>query len=206
MQQEPRTILVFDTETSGLPKRAGFEKLMPAWDIKSYDTCRVIQLAWGIYNQDGHLIRKKSVYIKPDGFTLNDASANSVHNITTDTLLAEGVPIKQALREFECELGLAGIVVGHNIRFDVHALASEAWRIGLTDLAAAIEGAPVHCTMRLAKNFCGARGQYGIKFPRLAELFKKLYGVEPSVQHDALADVEATAACYFKLRYLEILL
>jgi DNA polymerase-3 subunit epsilon len=206
MQQEPRTILVFDTETSGLPKRAGFEKLMPAWDIKSYDTCRVIQLAWAVYNQDGYMIRKKSVYIKPDGFTLNDASANSVHNITMDTLLAEGVPIKQALREFERELGLAGIVVGHNVRFDVHALASEAWRLGLTDLAAAIEGAPVHCTMRLAKNFCGARGQYGIKFPRLAELFKKLYGVEPPVQHDAMADVEATAACYFKLRHLEILL
>ncbi len=206
MEQEPRTILVFDTETSGLPKRAGFEKLMPAWDIKSYDTCRVIQLAWATYTQEGALIRKKSLYIKPDGFVLNDQTANSVHNITMETLLNKGVPIRKALREFEAELGLAGIVVGHNVRFDVHALASEAWRCGLNDLAAAIEGAPVHCTMRLAKNYCGAKGQYGLKFPRLSELFMKLYGVEPTVQHDAMADVETTAACYFKLRYLEILL
>ncbi len=201
----PPTILVFDTETSGLPKRAGFEKLMPAWDTKSYDTCRVIQLGWAVYTIDGHLMRKRSVYIKPDGFILGEDAAN-INKITMEQLLAEGASIRDVLREFEAELGLAGIVVGHNARFDVCALASEAWRLGLTDVAAAIEGAPVHCTMRLAKGFCGARNQYGVKFPRLAELYKKLFGVEPALQHDALADVEATAACYFRLRQLGILL
>ena len=110
MQQAPRTILVFDTETSGLPKRAGFEKLMPAWDIKSYDTCRVIQLGWAVYTPNGQLMRKRSVYVRPDGIVLN-AQAAAVNKITMETLLAEGAPIKAVLKEFEGELALAGIVV-----------------------------------------------------------------------------------------------
>jgi DNA polymerase III epsilon subunit-like protein len=205
MAANPRTILVFDTETSGLPKRAGFEKLMPAWDLKSYDTCRVIQLGWAVYTPGGQLMRKRSVYIRPEGFVL-EAEAAAVNKITMEQLDAEGAPVRAVLKEFAVELGQAGIVVGHNARFDVNALASEAWRLGMTDLAAAIEGAPVHCTMRLAKEFCGAKGQYGIKFPRLAELYKKIFGSEPAVQHDALADVEATAACYFALRDVGIVL
>ncbi len=202
---QPRTILVFDTETSGLPKRAGFDKFMPAWDLKSYDGCRVIQLGWAVYTPGGHLMRKRSVYIRPEAFVLSSDAA-AVNGITMEKLLAEGAPVRQVLKEFEAELGQAGIVVGHNVRFDVNALASEAWRCGLNDLAAAIEGAPVHCTMRLAKEFCGAKGQYGLKFPRLAELYKKIFGAEPAVQHDALADVEATAACYFALRDAGIVL
>lgn len=199
-----KTILVFDTETTGLPARAGFEKLMPAWDLKSYEGCRVIQLAWCVYARDGQLLRRRAVYIKPDGFVV-PADSVKIHGITQERLFAEGVPIRVALKEFSGELAGAGLVIGHNARFDVCALASEAWRYGLNDLAAAIEGAPVACTMRLAKEFCGARGQYGVKFPRLAELHAKLFGAEPAVQHDALADVEATAACYFRLRELGVM-
>jgi DNA polymerase-3 subunit epsilon len=199
------TILVFDTETSGLPKRAGFERLYPAWDTKAYDTCRIIQLAWAVYTPDGHMMRQRSVYVRPDGFVL-DASASAIHKISMETLQNEGESIKAVLQEFQKELVGAGIVVGHNARFDVHAVASEAWRLGMNELAAAMEGAPVHCTMRLAREFCGARNQYGLKFPRLSELYKKLFGSEPVVQHDALADVEATAACYFALRQLGIVL
>ncbi len=199
------TILVFDTETSGLPKRSGFERLYPAWDLSSYDTCRVIQLAWAVYTPDGHLMHQRSMYVRPEGFVL-DASASAVHKISMETLLQEGESIRAVLKEFQKELAGAGIVVGHNARFDVHAVASEAWRCGMNELAAAMEGAPVHCTMRLAREFCGARNQYGLKFPRLSELYKKLFGYEPAVQHDALADVEATAACYFALRQLGVVL
>jgi DNA polymerase III epsilon subunit-like protein len=200
------TILVFDTETSGLPKRAGFEKLLPPWDLDSYSTCRVIQLGYAVYDIGGGLIHRKSVYIKPAADFVLPADSQAVHGITLERLLEVGIPIRTALKEFAAELAGAGIVVGHNARFDVCALASEAWRAGMNDLAAAIEGAPVHCTMRLAKEFCGARNQYGVKFPRLAELYKKLFGAEPALQHDALADVEATAACYFRLRQLGIIL
>lgn len=199
-----KNILVFDTETTGLPARAGFEKLMPAWDLKSYETCRVIQLGWCVYGRDGGLLRRRSVYIKPDGFAV-PVDSTKVHGITMERLLGEGVTMRAALAEFGADLAKAGLVVGHNARFDVCALASEAWRCGLNDLAAAIEGAPVACTMRLAKEFCGARGQYGLKFPRLAELHVKLFGAEPAIQHDALADVEATAACYFRLRELGVM-
>ena len=177
---------------------------MPAWDLKSYEGCRVIQLAWCVYGRDGALLRRRAVYIKPDGFVV-PADSTKVHGITQERLFAEGVPIRTALRDFGVELAGAGLIIGHNVRFDVSALASEAWRTGMNDLAAAIEGAPVACTMRQAKEFCGARGQYGVKFPRLAELHAKLFGAEPAVQHDALADVEATAACYFKLRELGVM-
>ena len=56
--------LIFDTETTGLPKR---------WDAPLTDTenwPRCIQIAWQIHDAKGAIVSNKDYLIKPDNFTI----------------------------------------------------------------------------------------------------------------------------------------
>ena len=205
-----KTIIIFDTETTGLPDRAGFDKCYPPWAIAHYSKCRVLQLAYAIYEikRGGRykLLGEKMMYVRPDGWTV-PTEAVAIHGKTTEYLMGAGRPIKDVMAEFEQDLKTCMLLVGHNSEFDKNALAAEAWRGGNGDLGASISAFPCVCTMRASKGFCGALNAKGeIKFPRLAELHMKLFGVEPENQHDALGDVRATAMCYFKMRDMEMVI
>jgi DNA polymerase III epsilon subunit-like protein len=197
-------IMIFDTETTGLPDRAGFDKSYPPWAIAHYAKCRVIQLAYAIYEikRGGRykLVEEKMFYVRPDGFTI-PADSVAIHGITTEFATTNGKTMKEVLHEFESDLKGVLLLVGHNSDFDKNAMSAEAWRAGCGDLGARLSAFPCVCTMRAGKEFCGAVNDKGtLKFPRLAELYMKIFGVEPVAQHDALGDVKATAACYFHLR------
>lgn len=195
--------MIFDTETSGLPDRAGFDKNYPPWAIAHYAKCRVIQLAYQIYEMKRgrkHMVLSRTVYIRPNGFIV-PPDAVAIHGITMAVLEEKGVSIVDALAEFAINLKGCVLVVGHNVDFDKNAMAAEAWRAGMSDLAATITAYPAVCTMRASKEFCGALNDRGdLKMPRLAVLYQKIYGREPDNQHDAMGDVIATADCYFHLR------
>jgi DNA polymerase III epsilon subunit-like protein len=197
-------IMIFDTETTGFPDRAGFDKSYPPWAIAHYSKCRVIQLAYQIYEikRGGRykLVKEKMMYVKPEGFTIPEDSV-VIHGITTEFATINGKSIKEVLREFESDLNGVLLLVGHNSDFDKNAMSAEAWRSSYCDLGVSINSFPCVCTMRAGKDFCGAVNDKGaLKFPRLAELYMKIFGAEPTAQHDALGDVKATAACYFHLR------
>jgi hypothetical protein len=55
---------IFDTETTGLPKR---------WDAPITDTDnwpRCIQIAWQLHDDMGKLIEHQDYLVKPDGFNI----------------------------------------------------------------------------------------------------------------------------------------
>lgn len=59
------------------------------------------------------------------------------------------------------------------------------------------------CTMQSSTDFCAipSNSYYGgYKWPKLEELYRKLFGRMFDDAHDALADVSATKECYFELR------
>ena len=56
--------------------------------------------------------------------------------------------------------------------------------------------------MKSTTDFCQLPGPYGYKWPRLEELYQKLFGEDFENRHQALADVRACAKCYFELRRL----
>ena len=189
------TILFFDTETNGLPRN------YKASVSNSSNWPRLVQLAWIIADKEGNVLKKKSVIIKPDGFSI-PADAVAVHGITTERAQREGIPLTKVLEEFAADLIFAQHIVGHNIDFDQHVVGAELCRLGM-DFNALIDK-PCTCTMKTTTNFCAIPNPNtyfgGYKWPSLQELYRKLFNRDFEDAHDALADITATKECFFELK------
>jgi DNA polymerase III alpha subunit (gram-positive type) len=61
------------------------------------------------------------------------------------------------------------------------------------------------CTMEVSSAFCKIPGNYGYKWPKLSELYIKLFGEDFKEAHNASSDIEATAKCFWKLKELNII-
>ena len=85
--------LVFDTETTGLPKNFN----APISDLDNWPRC--IQIAWQLHDEMGNLIEHKDYLIKPDDFDI-PYDSERIHGISTELATQKGVDIKQALNEF----------------------------------------------------------------------------------------------------------
>lgn len=187
--------LFFDTETTGVPRN------YKAPVTNSTNWPRLVQIAWLMADKNGNILKRKSVIIKPDGFSIpSDASA--VHGITTERAQREGNPLDAVLEEFMNDVQLASSVVGHNIDFDMHIVGAELYRLDMDyDL---LMDKPCICTMKSSTDFCAIpnpNSYYGgYKWPSLQELYRKLFNSDFADAHDALADITATKECFFELR------
>ena len=189
------SILFFDTETTGTPKNYK----APISD--SYNWPRLVQLAWIMADKNGNVLKKKSLIIRPSGFSISEDAA-AVHGITTEKAEREGVLLHDVLEEFEMDLSFAGQIVGHNIDFDQHIVGAELYRLGMN--SSTLMDKSSTCTMKSSTDFCAIPNPNpyfgGYKWPSLQELYCKLFGHEFSDAHDALADITATKECYFELK------
>ena len=194
-EQEEPYYLFFDTETTGVPQN------YKAPITKSSNWPRLVQLAWLMADKNGNVLKKKSVIIKPSGFTIpSDAAA--VHGITTERAQREGQPLDTVMEEFMNDVQLAASVVGHNIDFDMHIVGAELYRLDMDyDL---LMDKPCTCTMKSSTDFCAIPNPNtyfgGYKWPSLQELYRKLFDRSFEDAHDALADISATKDCYFELK------
>ena len=59
--------------------------------------------------------------------------------------------------------------------------------------------------MKLSTDYCKLPGKKGFKSPRLAELHQVLFGSGFDNAHNALADVEATARCFWDLKNRKVI-
>jgi len=174
--------LFFDTETTGLGRED-----------------RLVQLAWILCAPDGEEISRNDLLIKPEGFTI-PRDATAIHGITTERALADGVPLTDALEKFQQAIGQSEFVVGHNIEFDETFIHGESLRAGLPNRL------PLKrriCTMDRSAAYCAIPSSSPYrkyKWPRLAELHRKLFDADFDNAHDASADVEATMRCFWELR------
>ena len=195
-EERPPLYLFFDTETSGLPK----DDSAPASDTRNWP--RLVQLAWILTDEVGNVLSSSSSIIKPDGFTISK-EATKIHGIDTAKALREGKPLKNVIEEFLNATKKANYLVGHNISFDQKIVGAELCRLGMKDTISTVKGI---CTMRSATNYCEIpRGNYyGYKPPKLQELYQKLFGCNFDNAHDAMADVKATAKCFFELKRREV--
>ena len=184
--------LIFDTETTGLPRR---------WDAPLTDSDnwpRAVQIAWQLHDEWGALIEHQDFLIKPDGFDV-PYDAEKVHGISTQLAEAQGVPIAEVFKAFNEALSKAKYVVGQNIGFDINIMGAEFYRYGVES---PLTQMPVidTCTEATA-NLCQIAGGKGgrYKLPTLTELHSFLFGVPFAEAHNATADVEATTRCFFEL-------
>src|SRR5436190_13719882 len=82
--------LVFDTETSGLPR----SWKAPSSAVDNWP--RVVQVAWQSYDSNEQPCDAQCHLIRPDGFTI-PKSAEQVHGISTEIATQRGIPIAEAL-------------------------------------------------------------------------------------------------------------
>jgi DNA polymerase-3 subunit alpha len=183
--------LIFDTETTGLPVRDN----APVNEVDNWP--RVVQVAWQLRDRTGGLIEHRNLLIRPEGFEIPYA-AEKVHGISTEKALKHGVSLREALELFNGSVEQADVLVGHHVRFDINALGAEFIRSGIA--TSFLEKKQV-CTMHSTTDELKIAGGRGGKFkpPRLMELYEFLFGEKFGEAHNAAADVEATARCFFEL-------
>jgi len=161
----------------------------------------MIQIAWLIYNEKGERIENKDFIIKPEGFTIPKEASN-IHGISTEKAIKEGVDLTMVLQEFAALIEKADFVVAHNIAFDEKIIGAEFFR---KNIETSLFKKPRLCTMNSSTNYCKISGQYGYKWPKLSELHIKLFGENFEEAHNAAADINATAKCFWKLRELKLI-
>lgn len=185
-------ILVFDTETTGLPR----DWNAPLSDLDNWP--RLVQLAWQLHTPEGKLINRGNFIVKPDGFTI-PFNAMKVHGISTERAERDGHPLNEVLDVFQADLDRATHIMGHNIGFDVNIVGSELIRAAREHET--LIKKPAIDSKDDGTDFCALPGGRGgrFKWPSLTELHKKLFGVPFEEAHDAAYDVDATAKCFFEL-------
>ncbi len=187
--------LFFDTETTGLPRNYK----APASDTNNWP--RLVQIAWRLHDQNGKVLDAQEYIIKPEGFTI-PTEASNVHRITTEHAYEEGVELQKVLDDFALLINEATYIVAHNISFDEKIIGAEFIRKNVDN---ALDLRPKICTMHSTTDFCKLPGRYGYKWPKLQELHLKLFGEEFEEAHDAAADIDATAKCFWKLKEMGII-
>jgi DNA polymerase III epsilon subunit-like protein len=157
-------LLLFDTETTGLPKtREPAIKGPNNWP-------HLVSIAWTIVDTEYNYktILSESFIVKP----LWDIPADSVqiHGITKERAEAEGIPLSTVIQKF---LALDhNIMIAHNMNFDYNVLVNAVmWDLKLGTLP---DFKPRFCTMEAMKNIMCLRAANGrgYKSPKLTETYE----------------------------------
>ena len=182
---------------------------------------RVIQVAWISYDEEEKEIGTECYYIKPDGFEIS-AKATALHGITNEKAKEEGKSLKFVLDKLSTSLKTVktndGVVIAHNIKFDVNGISQEMKRLKMTKelrvLAEVKKGDtldPTHLRKYTLKfhhkklNLVPYRFYLHRKFGlKLAEMLKLVCPEEEHEQllkkaHTADADAKMCAIIYFQL-------
>ena len=82
--------LIFDTETTGLPRSWS----APITDTDNWPRC--IQIAWQLHDEMGNLIEHQDYLVKPDGFNI-PYDAERIHGISTELAEQQGITLSKTL-------------------------------------------------------------------------------------------------------------
>tara|TARA_Y100000816_G_scaffold108760_1_gene75895 strand:- start:1302 stop:1964 length:663 start_codon:yes stop_codon:yes gene_type:complete len=196
-------ILVFDTETTGLP-----EKNASIYDHTKWPY--IVQLSYILYDLSKNHMVIKDNYIKLSPSIIIDPSSLEIHGINHDFLDTNGVHIITALKEFNEYLDSCDLVIAHNISFDKRLIFVECLRNKVKQNFTKFVGKdkickPEYCTMKNTTLFCNIiklnkSNKSYVKSPSLMELYTTLfpYSPIPKELHNSLIDILCTLRCYLK--------
>ena len=193
--------IVIDIETTGIVWRCKQTDRYPRYrDLCAYESARIISISWQVLSANYDVLEVAHHYVKPSGFEKMPEEAEKVHGITTEDVMTNGKPFHVAatqlydhLKRHECS-----IVVGHNIPFDACIICSELCRINHTDAYKIFSRLTRVCTMLEAKHYFRLN-----KYPKLTDLYERLFNEPMANAHSSDADVDATAKCYIVLQQLK---
>lgn len=202
-------ILVFDTETTGLPQKFSNWK-----QVDKYP--HLVQLSYILYDTEKcEILKKSDLYVNQfeiEGFNLTEESTK-IHGITREKLLYDGETIEITLLDFENVLKRADILVAHNLDFDMNMIACEYWRIfnrsifDVEDCVPSLENR--FCTMYHGRKITKIlrtnqkTGNKYYKMPKLTELYEKLFHekVKEEFLHDSNYDTYLCLKSFLKMNH-----
>ena len=218
-------VLVFDTETTGLPKTGeiSYEKIS-LWP-------HIVQFSYIIYDTDTFEVLKvcDSIIKLPENMKINEESIK-IHGITDEISQKKGISFEEIVEELADDFQEADCLVAHNISFDLNVFKIELMRQLLKikdgsehmvvtrsvmkrkeivyDFLNHLLGdrTPKLCTMKESIRLCNIikvnkLGHNYLKFPKLIELHQCLFKCEPKNLHNALNDILICLRCFCKLKY-----
>lgn len=194
--------LVFDIETTGLPKKRNAS----IHDISNWP--RIVSLGYLLYDFEGKVIERFSTLLKQYSPIPKDSI--KIHGITNEECEKNGIVPSLAYKKFAKALENSKVTIAHNIDFDLPIIQAEFYRLGLSK--------PFNdhrniCTMKLGTDFCAIPSGYSdYKWPTLIELFTKCFTKNRKTEvtvsfkhHDVESDVLLTAACFFRMIELQVI-
>jgi DNA polymerase III epsilon subunit-like protein len=209
-------ILVFDTETTGLPET----KIINPDTLNLWPN--IVQLSYIVYDVSKNVILNvvDSIVKLAENNIISEESTK-IHGITNEMSREEGLEIEILITEMFAYLKRVDLIVGHNISFDINILMVELLRLIYLKKDKMIQSDLIRykhylhfitnaknvcCTMKLAKDLCQIKaisklGNEYLKFPKLIELHEKLFVEKPKNLHNSLNDIMVTLRCFCKLAY-----
>ena len=180
--------LFFDTETTGLPKKFN----APISDLDNWP--RMVQIAWLLSDDLGNVMSQEEYIIQPNGFIIPPESS-AIHGIDNIKAQANGKSLRDVLDVFNYTLNTENTsLVAHNIMFDKNIVAAEFLRMNMASIFLNLDSI---CTMKSSVGFCALPNK---KFPKLSDLYFKLFDEYFDNAHNALADVIACYKSFFELK------
>lgn len=165
-------LLIFDTETTGLPVNRVRAQLRPMnWP-------HIVSISWIVLDsKTNSTITKKSYIIKPIDWIIPIESTN-IHGIQHAFASNYGVPLRDVMNEFiSTEYDM---VVAHNLEFDENVVVNALyWDLGCKDFIGFTK--PKACTMLKTTKICKLPSNYGsgYKPPKLSELYEYVFKRKP---------------------------
>lgn len=193
--------LFIDTETTGL----SLNDNLPYTDLKNWPY--LVQVALIIEDDNYGILAKRNIILKPDGYTIPE-SATKIHGISNEIAVKNGEDRDKVISFLDLALYKSDIIIGHNVSFDLNVIKSEIIRIkGIENALLKKKKHIVIDTMKMGRNICKipnlsfhTRLSLPNKYPKLDELYYKLFNKHFNNQHDAMADVQAAYDCYYELK------
>lgn len=193
--------LFIDTETTGL----SLNDNLPYTDLKNWPY--LVQVALIIEDDNYGILAKRNIILKPDGYTIPE-SATKIHGISNEIAVKNGEDRDKVISFLDLALYKSDIIIGHNVSFDLNVIKSEIIRIkGIENALFKKKKHIVIDTMKMGRNICKipnlsfhTRLSLPNKYPKLDELYYKLFNKHFNNQHDAMADVQAAYDCYYELK------
>ena len=193
--------LVFDTETTGLPKRYN------ASPEETYLFPYIVQLSWLVYDTGNNKLESiNDKIIKLPTNIQIPQRATEIHGITQEQMLTDGESITEVLDTFLRDVSLCTYIVAHNINFDKKMVEVECIRNKLKKRLSSYRKFE-YCTMHRGKDICKLAKinhnahKEGYKLPKLIELHKRLFNDTPENLHNSLIDVLVCFRCFYALVY-----
>jgi DNA polymerase III epsilon subunit-like protein len=203
-------ILVFDTETTGLPKSRTLD------DTNLHLWPYIVQFSYVVYDiSSNRIVKMVDELVKLPEKIIIPTECIKIHGITNAMCESRGKNIENLLIDFYDDFNECERIIAHNLSFDLNLLKAELLRVinksiskNGTDIVLynnmfsnLTTSKKYYCTMQDTIDYCQVKaldrnGKEFVKFPKLSELYHKMFGNIPNNLHNSMNDVIICLRCY----------